>query len=435
MTAQDTPELAGWKIEHAGDRPLAGDARPRPARASTPSSRSTAASRRPPWSATSSASGLNWRINPSLAAQVQFRQLNLIRPFPPMGQFDVVFLRNVLIYFDLATKRDILRRVRQVMAPDGHLFLGAAEMTMGVDDAWERVPAGRSSVYRIREEQTLMRALIVDDSRAMRRIVGRILERRRFRGPRGRRRPGGPRRSRGARPSPPELACVDWNMPVMDGLTFITEVRKRPEWRSITLMMVTTESEHGPDRARAGRRRPRVPHQAVHRRSPAGEARPARAAPDACGRTRHDHCESRPTRRSSRPPFEQVWGSMLFTAVEPWPDGVVPEFADRRAGPDRAARRLERPDRPDLRHRGRHPDRRRDARCAGRGDPPRRGRQRRGRRGPQRRRRQRQGCPRWRLALGLPGCHDQLAPRRPPTCIVISWHGAPVFVEVVPDAG
>jgi len=44
--------------------------------------------------------------------------------------------------------------------------------------------------------------------------------------------------------APPELACVDWNMPVMDGLTFITEVRKRAEWRSITLMMVTTESEH-----------------------------------------------------------------------------------------------------------------------------------------------------------------------------------------------
>jgi two-component system chemotaxis response regulator CheY len=42
----------------------------------------------------------------------------------------------------------------------------------------------------------------------------------------------------------PQLACVDWNMPVMDGLTFITRVRAVPEWRDITLMMVTTESEH-----------------------------------------------------------------------------------------------------------------------------------------------------------------------------------------------
>jgi chemotaxis protein methyltransferase CheR len=96
--------------------------------------------------------GAHWRIAPALSAAVSFRTLNLVRPFPPLGRFDVVFLRNVLIYFDVATKRDILRRVRQVMAPDGYLFLGAAEMTMGVDDAWERVPAGRSSVYRIREE-------------------------------------------------------------------------------------------------------------------------------------------------------------------------------------------------------------------------------------------------------------------------------------------
>lgn len=96
--------------------------------------------------------GAHWRIAPALASAVTFRPLNLVRPFPPLGRFDVVFLRNVLIYFDVATKRDILRRVRQVMAPDGYLFLGAAEMTMGVDDAWERLPAGRSSVYRIREE-------------------------------------------------------------------------------------------------------------------------------------------------------------------------------------------------------------------------------------------------------------------------------------------
>ena len=96
--------------------------------------------------------GASWRIAPAIASAVTFRQLNLVRPFPPIGRFDVVFLRNVLIYFDLPTKRDILRRVRQVLAPDGFLFLGAAEMTMGVDDQWERVPAGRSSVYQIRKD-------------------------------------------------------------------------------------------------------------------------------------------------------------------------------------------------------------------------------------------------------------------------------------------
>ena len=152
MTAQDTPELTGWKIDLLAtdlsqemlDRARTGQYSQLEVNRGLPATTLVRHFER---------SGLGWRISPALSAQVQFKQLNLMRPFPPLGKFDVVFLRNVLIYFDLATKRDILRRVRQVMAPDGHLFLGAAEMTMGVDDAWERVPAGRSSVYRIREEQ------------------------------------------------------------------------------------------------------------------------------------------------------------------------------------------------------------------------------------------------------------------------------------------
>ncbi len=96
--------------------------------------------------------GLNWRISPELRSKVEFRQLNLLRPYSLLGTFDIVFVRNVLIYFDLETKRDILRRIRQVTAPDGYLFLGGAEMTRGIDDSWEREPAGRSALYRIREE-------------------------------------------------------------------------------------------------------------------------------------------------------------------------------------------------------------------------------------------------------------------------------------------
>lgn len=87
-----------------------------------------------------------------------------------------------------------------------------------------------------------MRALIVDDSRAMRRIVGRILAGAGFDVLEA----GDGQEAIDVlteQAEPPALACVDWNMPVMDGLSFITEVRKRPEWRQITLMMVTTESE------------------------------------------------------------------------------------------------------------------------------------------------------------------------------------------------
>jgi two-component system chemotaxis response regulator CheY len=87
-----------------------------------------------------------------------------------------------------------------------------------------------------------MRVLIVDDSRTMRRIIGRILSDAGFEVLEA----GDGQEAIDvleAQAELPTLACVDWNMPVMDGLTFVTEVRRRPEWRVITLMMVTTESE------------------------------------------------------------------------------------------------------------------------------------------------------------------------------------------------
>lgn len=92
--------------------------------------------------------GPEWEIAPALRQMVTASELNLAGPFPRLGPFDVVYLRNVLIYFDPPTKREVLRKVRQVMRPDGWLFLGAAETTLGVDDTWERVPCGRGSAYR-----------------------------------------------------------------------------------------------------------------------------------------------------------------------------------------------------------------------------------------------------------------------------------------------
>jgi chemotaxis protein methyltransferase CheR len=92
--------------------------------------------------------GTEWEVSPTLRRMVTATACNLAAPLPRMGPFDVVYLRNVLIYFDLPTKQAILRRVRDVMRPDGWLFLGAAETTLGVDDSWERVVVGRSSAYR-----------------------------------------------------------------------------------------------------------------------------------------------------------------------------------------------------------------------------------------------------------------------------------------------
>jgi chemotaxis protein methyltransferase CheR len=92
--------------------------------------------------------GAEWQVSPSLRRMVTASECNLAAPLPRMGPFDVVYLRNVLIYFDLPTKQAILRRVRALLRPDGWLFLGAAETTLGVDDSWERVVIGRSSAYR-----------------------------------------------------------------------------------------------------------------------------------------------------------------------------------------------------------------------------------------------------------------------------------------------
>jgi chemotaxis protein methyltransferase CheR len=92
--------------------------------------------------------GTEWEVAAGLRRMVTAFECNLAAPLPRMGPFDVVYLRNVLIYFDLPTKQAILRRVRDLMRPDGWLFLGAAETTLGVDDSWERVVIGRSSAYR-----------------------------------------------------------------------------------------------------------------------------------------------------------------------------------------------------------------------------------------------------------------------------------------------
>jgi chemotaxis protein methyltransferase CheR len=89
----------------------------------------------------------DFRVVAAVRKMVRFKSLNLAESFE-LPQMDVVFLRNVLIYFDPATKTQVLHRVRRVLRPDGYLFLGGAETTLGLDDGFDRVTVGSTIAYR-----------------------------------------------------------------------------------------------------------------------------------------------------------------------------------------------------------------------------------------------------------------------------------------------
>ncbi len=93
--------------------------------------------------------GTEWRVKEDLRNMIDFRQLNLIGNWPPMPRFDIVFVRNVLIYFDVDVKRGILENMRQTMASDAFLFLGSAETTLNIAEEFTRVKYDRGSCYRL----------------------------------------------------------------------------------------------------------------------------------------------------------------------------------------------------------------------------------------------------------------------------------------------
>ncbi|ABE40896.1 MCP methyltransferase, CheR-type [Rhodopseudomonas palustris BisB5] len=87
-----------------------------------------------------------WEINPELRAMIQHRQFNLLQDYTQLGMFDVIFCRNVLIYFDQATKISIFERLAKRLEPDGYLTLGAAETVVGLTDTF-KPHATRRGVY------------------------------------------------------------------------------------------------------------------------------------------------------------------------------------------------------------------------------------------------------------------------------------------------
>jgi chemotaxis protein methyltransferase CheR len=90
--------------------------------------------------------GSHWRISPALRAMVQFREWNLLGDLRPLGRFDIVFCRNVLIYFDAPTKTRVLEAIAHQINPDGVLYLGGAETVLGVTARFAPIP-GQRGVY------------------------------------------------------------------------------------------------------------------------------------------------------------------------------------------------------------------------------------------------------------------------------------------------
>jgi chemotaxis protein methyltransferase CheR len=91
--------------------------------------------------------GDTWQVVPEIRAMVQFRPLNLLVDFTHLGLFDVIFCRNVLIYFDQPTKIGVLERLARVTEPDGFLALGAAETVIGLTDHFKPL-TDRRGLYR-----------------------------------------------------------------------------------------------------------------------------------------------------------------------------------------------------------------------------------------------------------------------------------------------
>ena len=110
--------------------------------------------------------GLDWVVHDDLRRMIDFQQINLLDLDLDLAlpQMDIVFLRNVLIYFDKETSQQILGCIRRVLRPDGYLFLGGAETTLFLDDAFERVPLNQAGCYRLKNPSPTSQTRSVHDA-------------------------------------------------------------------------------------------------------------------------------------------------------------------------------------------------------------------------------------------------------------------------------
>jgi chemotaxis protein methyltransferase CheR len=93
--------------------------------------------------------GTDWQLKPAIRSMADFQEINLSRAWPVLPRMDLVLIRNVMIYFDVETKKDILSRLARVLSPDGYLLLGGAETTFNLSDRFRRVEPLKSGFYQL----------------------------------------------------------------------------------------------------------------------------------------------------------------------------------------------------------------------------------------------------------------------------------------------
>ena len=95
--------------------------------------------------------GAAWEISPDIRCMVEFREINLIHSWPFLPIMDVIFMRNIMIYLDLETKKSILRKTSRLLSPDGYLLLGGSETTTNLDDSFEPVSLDGATYFRLKK--------------------------------------------------------------------------------------------------------------------------------------------------------------------------------------------------------------------------------------------------------------------------------------------
>jgi chemotaxis protein methyltransferase CheR len=92
--------------------------------------------------------GVEWKLKDDVLKMIDYKEMNLAAAWPTLPPYDIIFIRNVLIYFDIEMKKAILAKIRKALRPDGYLFLGSAETTTNLDESYMRAQIDKSNCYR-----------------------------------------------------------------------------------------------------------------------------------------------------------------------------------------------------------------------------------------------------------------------------------------------